>query len=131
MRIAALFVCALLMAGTAAIAQPTTNTDEELAMDAARKATGKIEAPTHANDPTLPPGFVPCQRLESLLKIIVGQRRLGYLADAVDNTGIVHMWFMSRERRNWVTITVDHDLTACIISEGGDFRFALEPAQAE
>ncbi len=117
------------MAGTAAIAQPATNTDEQLAMDAARKATGKIESPTHVNDPTLPPGFVPCQRLESLLKIIVGQRRLGYLADAVDNTGIVHMWFMSRERRNWVAITVDHDLTACIISEGSDWRFALEPAQ--
>ncbi len=131
MRIAALLVCALLLAGAAAFAQPSTNTDEVLAMEAARKATGKIQSPTSPNDPALPPGFIPCQRLEKLLKIIVGQRRLGYFADAVDNTGIVHMWFMSRERREWVTLTVDHDLTACIISEGSEWRFALEPAKAE
>lgn len=76
----------------------------------------------------VPPGYVPCQRLDSLLKIIIGQRNLGYFADAIDNTGTVHMWFMSRERREWTAITVDRDLTACIIAQGTDWHFALEPA---
>lgn len=72
---------------------------------------------------------IPCQQLEDLLKIIVSQRRLGYLADAVDNTGMVHMWFMSRERREWVSLTVDHDLNACITAQGNSWNFALEPMQ--
>jgi len=72
---------------------------------------------------------IPCQNLEDLLKVIVGQRRLGYLADAIDDTGIVHMWFMSRERREWVSLTVDHDLNACITAQGSSWHFALEPME--
>lgn len=74
---------------------------------------------------------IPCQNLEDLLKVIVAQRRLGYLADAVDETGIVHMWFMSRERREWVSLTVDHDLTACVTAQGNSWHFALEQMQPE
>jgi len=74
---------------------------------------------------------IPCQPLEDLLKIIVAQRRLGYLADAVDNTGMVHMWFMSRARREWVSLTVDHDLTACVTAQGSAWHFALEPMQPQ
>lgn len=77
------------------------------------------------------PGAVPCQNLESLLKIIVGQRRLGYLADAVDNGGTIHMWFVSNSRREWVSITVEHDLTACIVAEGNAWNYALEPMKIE
>lgn len=101
-----------------------TSPDEARAWDAARKATGKMHAPESAAQAPA------CQPLENVLKDIVSQRRLGYFADAIDQNGIVHMWFMSRERRAWVSLTVDHDLTACITAEGSEWHFALEPMQS-
>jgi hypothetical protein len=85
----------------------------------------------------LPPGNIPlpdhvfeqCQTLDQTLKILVSQRRLGYLADAIDSKGLVHMWFVSNTRREWAAIVVDHALNACITSQGPAWHYALEPAQ--
>jgi hypothetical protein len=106
---------------------------EQLAAEKARAAQSAEEeaalAAAAAAAAATPATQIPCQKLDDLLKIVVAQRRLGYLADAVDNTGMVHMWFMSRERREWVSLTVDHDLTACITAQGSSWNFALEPMQ--
>lgn len=106
---------------------------EHLAAEKAREKQSAEEEAALATDAAAAAATsisqIPCQQLDDLLKIIVSQRRLGYLADAVDNTGIVHMWFVNRERREWVSLTVDHDLTACITAQGSAWNFALEPMQ--
>ncbi|MFN7114437.1 MAG: hypothetical protein ACK4PK_08770 [Alphaproteobacteria bacterium] len=104
---------------------------EQLAAEKAREKQNAEEEAALAAVTATSATQIPCQKLDDLLKIIVSQRRLGYLADAVDNTGIVHMWFMSRERREWVSLTVNHDLTACITAQGSSWNFALEPMQPE
>lgn len=101
---------------------------ERAAAEAAEKAE---QEKTAAQNP--PPqkntaiGDMPCLPLEDLLTVLVSERRLGYLADAIDHTGTVHMWFMSRERREWASLTVADDLTACITAQGASWNFALEP----
>lgn len=95
-----------------------------------KKAEKKAAEAARKKQAAAPANAVPCQSLEDLLKIIVGQRRLGYLADAVDNGGTVHMWFVSNVRREWVSITVAQDLTACITAEGSAWNYALEPMKS-
>lgn len=102
---------------------------EEALREQAKKMAAK--AAKDSKVPAAAQGAVPCQNLESLLKIIVGQRRLGYLADAVDNSGTVHMWFVSNSRREWASITVEPDLTACIVAEGNAWNYALEPMKID
>jgi len=104
---------------------------EQLAAEKAREEQSAEEEAALAAVTAPPATLIPCQKLDDLLKIIVSQRRLGYLADAIDDTGIVHMWFMSRERREWVSLTVDHDLNACITAQGSSWHFALEPMQPD
>ena len=102
------------------------------AMGAAAEAAEKAEQEKAAAQNPPPQkntaiGDMPCLPLEDLLTVLVSERRLGYLADAIDHTGTVHMWFMSRERREWASLTVADDLTACITAQGASWNFALEP----
>lgn len=92
-----------------------------MAQKFAQLPTGNIPLPKDV--------FEKCQTLDQTLKILVSQRRLGYLADAIDSKGLVHMWFVSNARREWASIVVDHALNACITAEGPAWHYALEPAQ--
>ena len=72
-----------------------------------------------------------CAHIDTVLKDIIGTRKIGYFADAIGADGLVHMWFVRSKGREWVQISIREDLTACIIAEGIDWGFALEPAQSQ
>lgn len=67
-----------------------------------------------------------CMPLEDMLREIFTVKRLGYMANAIDNKGRVHMFYYSRRTHHWAEIMVDNDLEACLIFEGQTFYFAME-----
>lgn len=88
-----------------------------------------VTAPTRAEDRN-PPNGLYCAHIDVVLKDIVGTRKIGYFADAIGADGLVHMWFVRSQGRDWVQISIREDLTACIIAEGIAWGFALEPSPA-
>lgn len=127
----AALLCALALPVVAKAQVPPMPQPGQAAADTSPRPTpGKIQ-------PLVPvpvPGFTgtgasdgaPCQKLDRQLKFLIAERSLAYMAQAIDSKGLVHMWFMSRDRREWASVTVDSQLTACITAQGTDFRFALE-----
>lgn len=69
-----------------------------------------------------------CQSLDGMLKHMLAEKHLGYLADSTDQYGFVHMYFFSRSTREWAEIMIDDNLNACLIFEGKEWNFAFERA---
>lgn len=88
-------------------------------------------APAARAEDKNPPSGLYCAHIDVVLKDIVGKRKIGYFADAIGTDGLVHMWFVRSQGRDWVQISIREDLTACIIAEGIEWGFALEPAQVK
>ena len=66
-----------------------------------------------------------CSPLNDMLKNMLAERQLAYLATSITNQGNVLMYFVNRQGE-WVMIGVDNDLKACILLEGQDWTFAIE-----
>lgn len=70
-----------------------------------------------------------CAAIGVMAKRLIADYGLAYLADAIDSTAQVHMWYVRRkddERYgNWAEIIVGNDLNACIVRMGTDWHFAI------
>ncbi|HYD18332.1 MAG TPA: hypothetical protein VEF76_07630 [Patescibacteria group bacterium] len=70
------------------------------------------------------PAAPECAPVGVMAKRLMQERKLAYLADAIDKAERVHMWYVSRGG-DWVELEVDDDrLEACIVNEGSDWHFA-------
>lgn len=70
-----------------------------------------------------------CAAIGVMAKRLIGDYGLAYLADAIDNTATVRMWYVRRKDDDrygdWAEITVSNNLEACIVRKGTDWHFAI------
>ncbi|MDD9899388.1 MAG: hypothetical protein OXT65_00220, partial [Alphaproteobacteria bacterium] len=64
--------------------------------------------PTLAADmPPLPATPLDCAETGIMAKRLMAKERLAYLADAIDENGVVHMWYISPKTGEWAELTID------------------------
>ncbi|MDI1227079.1 MAG: hypothetical protein PSY14_05290 [bacterium] len=66
-----------------------------------------------------------CAPVGDMAKRLMTERKLSYLADAIDSDDHVHMWYVSKKSGKWVELYVEDDKQlACIVREGYDWHYA-------
>lgn len=65
-----------------------------------------------------------CAKVGVMAKRLMQEKKLAYLADAIDSKDLVHMWYMNKKTGRWAELEVDEDLNACLVREGYDWHFA-------
>lgn len=68
-----------------------------------------------------------CGSISDILKIVVSDRHMAYLATAITKQNQVVSFYIDREG-NWLILGVADDLTSCIIVQGYAWDFAFERA---
>jgi len=63
---------------------------------------------------------------KKVMKHYLAYRHLGVLSTAIDIKGNVFMWFINSQTKEWSLIRITDDNRACFLTEGTDYRFALE-----
>lgn len=70
-----------------------------------------------------------CAPIGVMAKRLISDYGLAYLADAIDNTATVRMWYVRRKQDErygeWAEIIVGNNLQACIVRRGTDWHFAM------
>lgn len=66
-----------------------------------------------------------CAEVGVMALKLMKERRLAYLADAIDSNDRVHMWYINSHTGQWVELEVTDNLQACIVREGYDWHFAV------
>ena len=65
-----------------------------------------------------------CAPVGTMAKKLMQEKKLSYLADAIDTKDLVHMWYVNKQTGRWAELEVTDDLNACIVREGYDWHFA-------
>ncbi|MDE1151139.1 MAG: hypothetical protein PW788_01265 [Micavibrio sp.] len=99
----------------AAPPQPSPSTSVTTQKDFAK---GHSKTPVTANSR--------CGEVGAMQYMLMSERKLAYLATAIDSAQIVHIYMRNPKTESWAELEMGSDLIACIVREGTDFHFLFK-----